>query len=92
MDNLRNNERNLISFRQHTNYINQNNQNNQNDSMPKHLTQTRDFDKNLYETGKQWHQNGLPISGANEELRRNMSFVKGYNKDNQLSRITNRKV
>ena len=88
MDNLRRNERNLLYRRSQTNDLGQNEANN---SMPKHLTQTRDFDKNLYETGKEWHRNGLPISSANEALKRNMSFIKGYNKDNQLTKITKRK-
>ena len=88
MDNLRGNERNLLYRRSHTNNLGQNGTN---DSMPKHLTQTRDFDKNLYETGKEWHRNGLPISGANDALKRNMSFIKGYNKDDQLTKITKRK-
>ena len=88
MDNLRRNERNLLYRRSQTNNLGQNKTN---DSMPKHLTQTRDFDKNLYETGKEWHRNGLPISGANDALKRNMSFIKGYNKDDQLTRITKRR-
>ena len=90
MDNLRRNERNIIYHNQQRNDINRNNQAD-NNNMPRHLNKTRDFDMNLYERGRNWQQNGLPLSGASEELKRNMAFIKGYNRENQISRINGKR-
>ena len=90
MDNLHRNERNLFYQNQQRNDINTDKQVSDT-NMPKHLNKTRDFDMNLYERGRNWQQNGLPLSSASEELKRNMAFIKGYNRENQISRINGKR-
>ena len=90
MDNLRKNERNLQYFRQQRENIKKDNivnNNNSNNEQPNFFRNTRDFDANYYERGRNWQKNGLPLSSANDTFRRNMSFIKGYDKERQLNRI-----
>lgn len=89
MDNLRKSERNLLYRKQMSN--NNNDIVKPNNNLSTHINKVRDFDINLYEKGKEWQKNGLPLSGASETYRKNMSFLKGYDKENKLLRIEKRK-
>lgn len=89
MDNIRKNERNLLNRNQQREGIIKNNHLN---NEPKHVGKVRDFDMNLYDKGRNWQKNGLPLSGASDQLKGNIAFVRGYNRENQLSKIVgNRK-
>ena len=92
MDNLRKNERNLQYFRQQRDSIKENttteSSSNNAEKQTNFFRNTRDFDANMYDRGRNWQKNGLPLSGASDTFRRNMSFVKGYDKERQLNKIT----
>ena len=90
MDNLHKSERGLLYRNQQTGSINRNTHTN-NDNTQKHVGKVRDFDRNMYEQGRNWQRNGLPLSGASEDFKRNIAFVKGYDKENQISKIVGRK-
>lgn len=90
MDNLNRNERDIIYRGQQSNNINRNSHNN-NESMPMHMQKVRDFDVNMYDKGREWQKNGLPLSGANDEFKRNIAFVKGYHRENQMSGIVGKR-
>ena len=59
---------------------------------PRIANQTRDFDVNYYERGKEWRESGMSLDGASDTFRNNINFVKGYNKSDQLQRIENRRI
>lgn len=90
MDNLNRNERNLLYHNQQHNRVNNNNNRN-NADLPMHLQKTRDYDVNMYDRGRNWQKNGLPLSGASDEFKRNINFVKGYNRENQISGIVGKR-
>ena len=53
----------------------------------KTLQNTRDFDKNLFDKGKLWFDSGLSLEDADEKLKNDISFVKGFNHGARLDYI-----
>ncbi len=90
MDNLNKKERGLLYRSQQSGNIARNTHTNI-DNQTNHVGKVRDFDMNMYEKGRNWQKNGLPLSGAGEEFKKSIAFVKGYDKEKQISRIVGRR-
>ncbi len=51
------------------------------------LQNTRDFSYEKFNQGKLWFESGLSLEDADEALRNNMAFIKGYNHGKRLDFI-----
>ena len=89
MDSLHRSERSILNRSQQNGTINRNTHTSNNP--PQRVGKVRDFDRNMYESGRNWQKNGLPLSGASEEFKKNIAFIKGYDKEDQISKIVGRK-
>ncbi len=57
------------------------------DKYLKNLQNTRDFDYDKYNKGQLWYESGLSLESAPLELRKDVSFIKGYNRGQRLAFI-----
>ena len=47
------------------------------------------FEYNIFNQGKLWYENGFPLEMADEKLRKDMAFIKGYEHGKRLAFISN---
>ena len=56
----------------------------------RHMDNTRNFDQNIFNKGEEWYNSGLSLESADPELKKNLSFIKGFNRGVRINTIKNK--
>ncbi|MCR5422708.1 MAG: hypothetical protein K6E74_03645 [Bacilli bacterium] len=53
----------------------------------KKMSESRDFDKRIFDMGTDWYNSGFELSAASKKMQETKAFVDGYNFGRRLSLV-----